>query len=147
MIRQRAVLRVVALTAFPLVVVGVVAAAVPGTGAVAPPATTVEIVMRYSRFEPASVVVPAGVPVTFVLRNDDPIDHEWIVATDDVHAAHRTSTELVHGDRPTEIPIDAGSVRRTTVAFDAPGELAFICHLPGHEAYGMVGRVEVVGPG
>ena len=25
------------------------------------------------------LTVPAGVPVTIVLRNDDPIDHEWIV--------------------------------------------------------------------
>ena len=35
--------------------------------------------MRYSHFLPASVTVPAGVPVTFVLANEDPIGHEWIV--------------------------------------------------------------------
>ncbi len=29
------------------------------------------------------------------------------------------------------------------VTFDQPGEYAFICHLPGHEAYGMIGVVEV----
>ena len=27
---------------------------------------------------------------------------------------------------------------------DQPGEYAFICHLPGHEAYGMRGVVRVV---
>jgi uncharacterized cupredoxin-like copper-binding protein len=31
----------------------------------------------------------------------------------------------------------------TTITFDAPGEYAFICHLPGHEAYGMAGTVRV----
>ena len=40
---------------------------------------TVNIRIHYSRFEPASITVPAGVPVTYVIRNDDPIDHEWLV--------------------------------------------------------------------
>lgn len=135
--------RLVAVAALPIVVVGAAAAA-SGGGPTTRLPTTVEITMRYSRFEPASVVVPAGVPVTFVLRNDDPIDHEWIVAEPAVHERHRTSTELVHGDVPTEIPVDAGTVRRTTVTFDRPGTLAFICHLPGHEAYGMTGSVTIV---
>jgi len=135
--------RLVVIAALPIVVVGAAAAA--SGGETANPPTTVEITMRYSRFEPASVVVPAGVPITFVLRNDDPIDHEWIVAEPDVHERHRTSTELVHGDVPTEIPVDAGTVRSTTVTFDRPGTLAFICHLPGHEAYGMTGAVTIVG--
>ena len=31
----------------------------------------------------------------------------------------------------------------TTLTFAEPGELAFICHVPGHEAYGMVGTLRV----
>jgi uncharacterized cupredoxin-like copper-binding protein len=106
----------------------------------------VQLTIRYSRFEPAAVRVPAGQPVTFVIRNGDPIDHEWIVGDDEVHARHRTGTEPVHGARPTEISIPAGQERRTTVTFPSAGSLAFICHLPGHEAYGMVGSVEVTAP-
>ena len=49
------------------------------------------------------MTVPAGVPVTFVLRNDDPIDHEWIVGDAAVHERHRTGTEPVHASRPTEV--------------------------------------------
>lgn len=128
------------LAAVPLALVAVAAVA---TGARAP--ATVELTMRYSRFVPAEITVPAGVPVTFVLRNDDPIDHEWIVATEEVHGRHRTSTELVHGAIPTEIPVDAGTVRTTTVTFDEPGTMRYICHLPGHEAYGMVGDITIVG--
>jgi uncharacterized cupredoxin-like copper-binding protein len=30
------------------------------------------------------------------------------------------------------------------VVFDQAGEYLFICHLPGHEAYGMVGVLRVV---
>jgi len=34
---------------------------------------------------------------------------------------------------------------RTTITFDDPGELAYICHLPQHESYGMVGVLTVEG--
>ena len=84
-------------------------------------------------------------PITVVLRNDDPIDHEWIVGDAAVHERHRTGTEPVHGSRPTEVSIPAGSTRETTVRFDTPGTYLYICHLPGHEAYGMVGTLVVTG--
>ena len=71
--------------------------------------STVEIGIHYSHYEPAGVTVPAGVPVTIVLRNDDPIDHEWIVGDAAVHERHRTGTEPVHGSRPTEVSIPAGA--------------------------------------
>ena len=103
----------------------------------------IPITIHYSHFEPALVSVPAGRPVTFVITNTDPIDHEWIVGDAATHERHRTGTEPVHAARPTEISIAANSVRRTTVTFDASGSEDYICHLPGHEAYGMVGTVVI----
>ena len=103
----------------------------------------VAIDIHYSHFDPSLVSVPAGRPVTFVITNSDPIDHEWIVGDAATHERHRTGSEPVHDARPTEISIPAGTVRRTTVTFAASGSQAFICHLPGHEAYGMVGTVVV----
>ena len=103
----------------------------------------VAISIHYSHYEPASVTVPVGVPVTFVITNSDPIDHEWIVGDAATHERHRTGTEPVHGARPTEVSIPARSEKRTTVTFAASGSQQFICHLPGHEAYGMVGTVTV----
>jgi uncharacterized cupredoxin-like copper-binding protein len=106
----------------------------------------VPITIHWSHFDPAIVRVPAGVPVTFVITNSDPIDHEWIVGDAATHERHRTGTEPVHDARPTEISIPARSERRTTVTFAAgSGSELFICHLPGHEAYGMVGTVVVAG--
>jgi uncharacterized cupredoxin-like copper-binding protein len=99
--------------------------------------------IHFSKFAPGTITVPAGEPVTITLVNDDPIGHEWIVGTDDVHARHRTGTEPVHDEIPTEVTLEAFETRETTVTFDAPGEYAFICHLPGHEAYGMAGTVRV----
>jgi uncharacterized cupredoxin-like copper-binding protein len=103
----------------------------------------ITIRIHYSSFDPQRVTVPAGVPVTFVLVNDDPIDHEWIVGDAAVHARHRTGTEPHHGARPTEVSIPALTTLETTVTFPQPGIFAYICHLPGHEAYGMTGLVTV----
>ena len=120
-----------------------VAAAWVGTSGLGP--VTADIDIHYSHYGPARVTVPAGAAVTFVLRNDDPIDHEWIVGDAAVHERHRTGTEPVHASRPTEVSIPAGQTRTTTVRFATPGTYLYICHLPGHEAYGMVGTVRVTG--
>jgi uncharacterized cupredoxin-like copper-binding protein len=129
-----------------LVLVGSLAlvafASVAGTGSANSP-TRIEIRIHYSHFAPSAIQVPAGVPVTFVIRNDDPIDHEWIVGDDAVQQRHRTGTEMRHDSRPTEISIPALSTRETTITFSQPVVWRYICHLPGHEAYGMVGTLVV----
>ncbi len=119
------------------------AAAWVGTAGLGP--VTAEIDIHYSHYGPSRLTVPAGAAVTFVLRNDDPIDHEWIVGDAAVHERHRTGTEPVHASRPTEVTIPAGTSRSTTIRFDTPGTYLYICHLPGHEAYGMVGTLVVTG--
>jgi uncharacterized cupredoxin-like copper-binding protein len=121
------------------------AAVVAGAVDRSPEPLVVPIEIRYSHFEPAAIRVPAGRPVTFVITNGDPIDHEWIVGDAAVHQRHRSGTEPVHAARPTEVSIDAGHAVRTTITFESPGSLTFVCHLPGHEAYGMTGTLEVSG--
>ena len=105
----------------------------------------VAIDVHWSRFAPAVIEVPADRPVTFVITNTDPIDHEWILGDAALHERHRTGTEPVHDTRPTEVSLDAGATRRTVVTFEEPGAFTFVCHLPGHEAYGMIGTLVVTG--
>jgi uncharacterized cupredoxin-like copper-binding protein len=123
--------------------IAVLSGIVAGTIARSNDPVVVAITIHYSHYEPATVTVPVGRPVTFVITNTDPIDHEWIVGDAATHERHRTGTEPVHGARPTEVTIPALSEKRTTVTFASPGSQQFICHLPGHEAYGMVGTVTV----
>jgi len=125
-----------------LVLVGT-AAAMAFAGRGTPPVTDVEIVIHYSKFEPSEITVPMGVPVTITLRNDDPIDHEWIVGDEAVHAVHRVGTEPLHPDRPTEVVIPALSSQATVVTFESTGRLQFICHLPLHEKFSMVGTITI----
>jgi uncharacterized cupredoxin-like copper-binding protein len=107
-------------------------------------ARTVEIDIHYSHFLPPALTVKAGEPVRFVIVNGDPIDHEWIVGDEALHQRHRTGTELAHGARPTEQSILAGHRVETIVTFEKAGAYQYICHLPGHEAYGMKGTLTVL---
>jgi uncharacterized cupredoxin-like copper-binding protein len=109
-----------------------------------PPTAASTISFRYSHFEPRTLTATVGVPVTITLKNDDPIEHEWIVGTAEVHEVHRYGTEAYHEGRPTEVTVPPFASRTTTVTFDRPGVYEFICHLPGHEAYGMKGVLRVV---
>jgi uncharacterized cupredoxin-like copper-binding protein len=104
---------------------------------------TLQITIHYSQFEETALTVPHGVPVTFVLVNEDPIEHEWLIGDAAFHERHRKGTEAHHGARPNEISLKPLETIRTTLIFDEPGSLQYICHLPGHEAYGMVGTLTV----
>ena len=102
-----------------------------------------QITIHYSHFDPGTLTVPRGVPVTFVLVNEDPIGHEWLIGDAAFHERHRHGTEAHHGARPNEVSIPPLGVVETTITFDQPGSLLYICHLPGHEAYGMVGTLTI----
>jgi uncharacterized cupredoxin-like copper-binding protein len=99
--------------------------------------------IHFSRFVPDVMEVKGGEPVTITLVNDDPIGHEWMIGDAAFHERHRTGTEPFHDTVPTEVTIPALETRVTTITFEAPGDYAYICHLPGHEAYGMTGVLRV----
>jgi len=101
--------------------------------------------IRFSRFVPDAIEVPAGEPVTITLVNDDPIGHAWMMGDAAFHERHRTGTGPFHDTVPTEVSIPALETRTTTLTFEEPGDYAYICHLPGHEEYGMTGVLRVVG--
>ena len=103
----------------------------------------VEIVIHYSTFDPVAVSVPRGVPITFVLVNEDPIDHEWLIGDTAFHERHRQGTEAQHGGRPNEVSLPPLTTIETTLTFTNPGTLQFICHFPRHEAYGMIGTLTI----
>jgi uncharacterized cupredoxin-like copper-binding protein len=92
---------------------------------------------------PAVVYVPRGQTVRFVVRNTDPIDHELIVGSMDVQDRHESGREASHPPVPGEVSVPLLATARTSYTFDDRGTVWFGCHLPGHWAYGMRGRVVV----
>lgn len=109
----------------------------------------IEITINHSRFDASKIKVDEGETVTFVVHNNDPIDHEFLIGDEDMQLVHEKGSEAHHGARPTEISIPAGETRETIVTFTERGALAvadpliFGCHLPGHYNYGMRGIIEV----
>jgi uncharacterized cupredoxin-like copper-binding protein len=81
--------------------------------------------------------------VRFLVHNDDPIRHEFIVGDAAVHARHVQGSEAVHPPVPGEVSVAPLAVGETFYVFDHPGRYEFACHLPGHLAYGMKGSVTV----
>lgn len=136
----------------PLVALVAVAVAIPfgvaaagGEDARAAGTRTIEITAHHSRFTPASVAIPAGATMRFVIRNLDPIDHEFIVGGPEVHQHHEVGREAHHrGAVPGEISVPAGATVSTTwTAPSSPGPVTYACHLPEHFAFGMAGVVHV----
>jgi uncharacterized cupredoxin-like copper-binding protein len=134
-------------TAAAAVVAVLLAAAVLAlTAAASPtPARTVNVTIHFSGFDLPSLQVAPGETVRFVVTNEDPIDHEFLVGDAEMQRVHENGTEPSHGARPGEISVPAGQTVETTFTF--PNRLApgweFACHLPGHYDFGMHGSITI----
>ena len=109
-----------------------------------PGLVTVEVGIEHSRFDIGTLEVREGTTLELVVHNTDPIDHELIVGTPDVHRAHANGTELSHPPIPGEVSVRPGQVASTFYEFTETGSIVYACHLPGHVAYGMEGTIDVV---
>jgi uncharacterized cupredoxin-like copper-binding protein len=108
-----------------------------------PGLVTVNVGIHYSRFSMSTLRVRPGTTVRFLIRNDDPINHEFIVGDARVHLLHEQGKEAVHPPVPGEVSLPPDSLGETFYQFAEPGRYLFACHLPGHFAYGMHGWVVV----
>jgi uncharacterized cupredoxin-like copper-binding protein len=134
--------RAAALAGLLTLLVGVSAAS--GAAAAHPTEDTVAMSIHHSRFDPETIAVEPGQTVRFVIRNTDPIDHEFILGDEEMQRVHEDGTEAHHPPRPGEISVPAGETVVTTYTFPAAsGELIFGCHLPGHYDFGMRGTVTI----
>jgi uncharacterized cupredoxin-like copper-binding protein len=112
-------------------------------GALGPGLVTVNVNVHYSRFSIDEVHVRPGTTVRFIVHNDDPINHEFIVGDGAVHRRHQQGSERAHPPVPGEVSVGAHDTGETFFRFDRPGRYLFACHLPGHLAYGMKGFIVV----
>ena len=116
----------------------------PEARALGPGDVTVRLDIEHSLFSPTSLRVVEGTRVRFVVVNGDPIHHELIVGPPEVHARHASGHEATHPPVPGEVSVEPDSTATTVYEFDQVGTVVFACHLPGHDEYGMNGRVQVV---
>ena len=123
-------------------------AAAPASPSDGAPATRIEVTLTDAlKMEPASLSVPAGVPVTFVVTNAGAIDHEFYLGDDDAQADHEmemTSGGMAH-DQPDGIGLKPGETKELTYTFAEPGMTLAGCHVPGHYGAGMKAQITVGG--
>lgn len=104
---------------------------------------TIAVRMRYSKYQPAALSVRAGTTVEFVIVNDDPIAHEFVIGTHAQQLEHEAGDPHDPHTGPGEVSIEGSKTKRLRYTFRTPGTLEFACHRPGHYRYGMVGTIRV----
>ncbi|MDF2740118.1 MAG: copper-binding protein [Actinomycetia bacterium] len=112
------------------------------------------------RYRPAAIMVRAGRRVTFAVTNAGKLPHEFILGDRATQLDHErqmqaatTATGHVHHHAAHGPPaatgaltVPPGQTRRLTWTFDEPGIVLYGCHVVGHWAAGMKGRIVVVAP-
>jgi uncharacterized cupredoxin-like copper-binding protein len=104
---------------------------------------TITVEIEHSAFVPIELNIEAGERIRFVVINNDPIDHEFIVGDERIQLIHEKGTESHHGARDGEISVPAFETRETSYTFGAAGRLLYGCHLPLHYRYGMRGEITI----
>jgi uncharacterized cupredoxin-like copper-binding protein len=105
---------------------------------------TVHVTIQWTRFHPALFSFPEGTTVRFVIKNADPIEHEFILGSKRVQDHVEHTAHLAHdGSVQGQITVPPGTIRTTTYTFGRPGGVLLGCHLLGHYAYGMKGAVTI----
>jgi uncharacterized cupredoxin-like copper-binding protein len=92
------------------------------------------------QFTPAVIQVAKGETVTFKIHNVGKAVHEFMVGPlKDAFADKEGTAEVAD--------IGGGETKSITTTFDGDGPFAFACHAPGHYEHGMLGYIQLVGPG
>jgi uncharacterized cupredoxin-like copper-binding protein len=111
-------------------------------------ATRIEVTLTDAlKIEPATITVPAGVPVTFVVTNSGATEHEFYLGDEAAQAAHEEEMQtggMMHDDADG-ISLEAGETKELTHTFDEAGETLAGCHVAGHYPGGMKATITVTG--
>ena len=105
------------------------ASAAPAAGAALPEEQVTLAGTDDFRFNPSTISVKAGQPLTVTLQNGGEILHDFTV-----------QQGLA---KPVTIMEDGGNSGTTTVTYDKPGTYKFFCSQPGHDQLGMRGTITV----
>ena len=100
------------------------------------------------RIEPATMTVPPGKPVTFVVTNVGATDHEFYVGDEAAQAKHAQEMASMGGmshDEEMGIGLKPGETKELKVTFPAAGTTLAGCHVLGHYELGMKATIEIAG--
>lgn len=108
---------------------------------------TIKITALDIRFDKTRLHVRAGETVRFIVINKGQLAHEFIIGDAQEQAEHEQEMQKMPGmDMPNEpngVMLKPGQTKSLIWTFDQGGEVEFACHVPGHFAAGMIGKVFV----
>jgi len=144
-----------------LVLLGAALAARPAAAPKVTPGTAalprdVNVILRDYHFDPTPLYLYPGETVRLNVFNAGLVEHELVLGDPQVQQAwdaadaQATPPAAFATAPPASVPPDVGGLRvllasgqSTSVIYEVPEDpgLELICHLPGHEERGMVGKV------
>ncbi|MBU6470249.1 MAG: cupredoxin family protein [Gammaproteobacteria bacterium] len=103
------------------------------------------------RFDPSRIVVTRGETVKFVVTNAGKLAHEFVIGDAAEQAAHEKEMQAAPGMSMQHdvngISLPPGQTRDLVWTFTRDGVVEYACHIPGHFAAGMVGKIYIEPPG
>jgi uncharacterized cupredoxin-like copper-binding protein len=123
------------------------------TGCAGVSQTETEITVEATDFayNPVSITVPAGQPITLTLNNTGAVEHDFVVdkinvtdveASDTGPAAHHQMGEMPDYDLHFYAKAGENAVLKFTPL--EPGTYEIFCSIEGHKEAGMIGKLIVV---
>ncbi|MDZ7711358.1 MAG: plastocyanin/azurin family copper-binding protein [Roseovarius sp.] len=122
----------------------------------------IEVSMTEMAYEPSNIEVMEGETITFVVRNDGDLVHEFNLGTqqkwqghmdemmkmmetgmmtvDKVNHDKMMQAGMMHDD-PNSVLLEPGQTAKVTWTFGETADMGFACNVPGHREAGMVGDI------
>jgi uncharacterized cupredoxin-like copper-binding protein len=98
-------------------------------------------------FTPSLDALKEGEAVTFIIRNDGKMDHEFSIGTAEEQISHmemmKKMPNMVHHDNTT-VSLSAGAEAELSWRFAGKEEVVFSCNVPGHFEAGMHHKAMIV---
>ena len=102
------------------------------------------------RFDPSRIIVTRGETVKFVVTNAGKLAHEFVIGDSAEQAAHEKEMQAGSGMSMRHdvngISLPPGQTRDLVWTFTRDGTVEYACHIPGHFAAGMVGKIIIESP-
>lgn len=90
------------------------------------------------RFSPSEIEVKAGETIQFTVTNEAGSPHEFVIGP-----THEHTAGMQHMDANATGEIQPGESASVVWYFPDAGEVAFACHIAGHDKAGMTGTITV----
>ncbi len=114
------------------------------------PATDITVEMTDFSYNPSSITIPAGQPVTLTLKNTGFVEHDFVIKEINVgmtaiesngSEGHAHGTGAEYDLHVSTMPGDTSVLQFNVLE---PGTYEFFCSVEGHKEAGMIGELIVL---